>query len=219
MANTISEVEEDCLARLHTSHAAEVVSCGSVKQSPILCRWAENDRARLSALEAMNTMVERKLEEISEMTATPTSQLKFLSDAWAQVCDEYQLTPSQCHCLMSNPIQHWMRCLATHIPSQRNLRGLGPGPRGARALHTVWRVAGGRDSEAVHLNLHESHQPPASPQGLCLGLNQQALACVLRQRVRHRPTSAEHCPPTVEVCSELRYLGGAHSSYSCLPHV
>ena len=31
-------------------------------------------------------MLERKLEEISEMTATPTSQLKFLSDAWAQVC-------------------------------------------------------------------------------------------------------------------------------------
>lgn len=49
------------------------------------CRWAENDRARLSALDAMNVMIEKKLEEISEMTATPTSQLKFLSDAWAQV--------------------------------------------------------------------------------------------------------------------------------------
>lgn len=34
----------------------------------------------------MNAMLERRLEEISEMTATPTSQLKFLSDAWAQVC-------------------------------------------------------------------------------------------------------------------------------------
>ena len=52
----------------------------------VLSRWAENDRARLSALEAMNAMLERRLEEISEMTATPTSQLKFLSDAWAQVC-------------------------------------------------------------------------------------------------------------------------------------
>ena len=30
-------------------------------------------------------MIEKKLEEISEMTATPSSQLKFLSDAWAQV--------------------------------------------------------------------------------------------------------------------------------------
>ena len=30
-------------------------------------------------------MVERKLEELSELTATPTSQLKFLPDAWAQV--------------------------------------------------------------------------------------------------------------------------------------
>ena len=51
----------------------------------VFCRWAENDRARLSALDAMNTMIEKRLEEISEMTATPTSQLKFLSDAWAQV--------------------------------------------------------------------------------------------------------------------------------------
>ena len=47
----------------------------------------------------MNTMVERKLEEISEMTATPTSQLKFLSDAWAQVCDDYQLTLPSCTAL------------------------------------------------------------------------------------------------------------------------
>ena len=56
-----------------------------LNSSCVLCRWAENDKARLSALEAMNTMIEKKLEEISEMTATPSSQLKFLSDAWAQV--------------------------------------------------------------------------------------------------------------------------------------
>ena len=29
-------------------------------------------------------MAKRKLEELSELTATPTSQLKFLPDAWAQ---------------------------------------------------------------------------------------------------------------------------------------
>ena len=51
----------------------------------VLGRWAENDRARLSALEGMKAMLENRLEKISELTATPTSQLKFLSDAWAQV--------------------------------------------------------------------------------------------------------------------------------------
>ena len=48
------------------------------------CTRAENDRARLSALDAARAVVERKLEELSELTATPTSQLKFLPDAWAQ---------------------------------------------------------------------------------------------------------------------------------------
>ena len=33
----------------------------------------------------MKGMVDTKLEKVSELTATPTSQLKFLSDAWAQV--------------------------------------------------------------------------------------------------------------------------------------
>lgn len=51
-------------------------------------RWAENDRARVSALKAMANVVEKKLEELSELTATPTSQLKFLPDAWTQVCEE-----------------------------------------------------------------------------------------------------------------------------------
>jgi hypothetical protein len=32
----------------------------------------------------MRAVVERRLEELSELTATPTSQLKFLPDAWAQ---------------------------------------------------------------------------------------------------------------------------------------
>jgi len=83
-------------------------------------------------------MVERKLEEISEMTATPTSQLKFLSDAWAQVCDEYQPTPSQLHCLMLK-LHTTLDAAPGHShPSQRNFRGLGPGPRGAIALHMVW---------------------------------------------------------------------------------
>ena len=44
-------------------------------------------------------MIEKKLEEISEMTATPSSQLKFLSDAWAQVraCSWYWSFPQAGH--------------------------------------------------------------------------------------------------------------------------
>ena len=30
-----------------------------------------------------------KLENLSEITATPTSQLKFITDAWCQVCAPY----------------------------------------------------------------------------------------------------------------------------------
>ena len=52
-------------------------------------RWAENDRARVSALKAMANVIEQKLEGLSELTATPTSQLKFLPDAWAQVRGGY----------------------------------------------------------------------------------------------------------------------------------
>ncbi|BDA49808.1 probable E3 ubiquitin-protein ligase ARI7 [Coccomyxa sp. Obi] len=50
-------------------------------------RWAENDKSRIAALKAMNNVIEQKLESLSELTATPTSQLKFLPDAWAQVVD------------------------------------------------------------------------------------------------------------------------------------
>ena len=48
-------------------------------------RWAENDKSRVAALKAMRNVIEQKLEQLSELTATPTSQLKFLPDAWAQV--------------------------------------------------------------------------------------------------------------------------------------
>lgn len=48
-------------------------------------RWAENDKSRVAALKAMKNVIEQKLELLSELTATPTSQLKFLPDAWAQV--------------------------------------------------------------------------------------------------------------------------------------
>ncbi|DBA71150.1 hypothetical protein WJX79_002426 [Trebouxia sp. C0005] len=50
-------------------------------------RWAENDKARLQALSTLDKVINDKLEDLSEITATPTSQLKFVTDAWAQVVD------------------------------------------------------------------------------------------------------------------------------------
>ena len=39
------------------------------------------------ALSTLDKVINDKLEDLSEITATPTSQLKFVSDAWAQVVD------------------------------------------------------------------------------------------------------------------------------------
>ncbi|KAK9833366.1 hypothetical protein WJX84_001950 [Apatococcus fuscideae] len=50
-------------------------------------RWAENDKARTQALQQKAQASDEKLESLSEITATPTSQLKFILDAWAQVVD------------------------------------------------------------------------------------------------------------------------------------
>ena len=58
---------------------------GGLVNSMRPCAQGGDDRARLSAAEAARAVVERRLEELSELTATPTSQLKFLPDAWAQV--------------------------------------------------------------------------------------------------------------------------------------
>ncbi len=41
----------------------------------------------LQALETLDKFVHDKLEKLSEITATPTSQLKFVTDAWYQVVD------------------------------------------------------------------------------------------------------------------------------------
>jgi ariadne-1 len=72
------EYDEETMKREHAKNALE-------RYMHYYQRWAENDRARVSALKAMQNAVEQKLEELSELTATPTSQLKFLPDAWAQV--------------------------------------------------------------------------------------------------------------------------------------
>jgi len=48
-------------------------------------RWAEHDKARRTALKQMNAWEETQLEELSELTATPPSQLRFVLDAWKEV--------------------------------------------------------------------------------------------------------------------------------------
>ncbi|KAL6773642.1 hypothetical protein ACKKBG_A21960 [Auxenochlorella protothecoides x Auxenochlorella symbiontica] len=50
-------------------------------------RWAENDRAKAKALTHLIKFRERQQEPLSEITATPSSQLKFVEDAWKQVID------------------------------------------------------------------------------------------------------------------------------------
>ncbi|GAB4818029.1 hypothetical protein N2152v2_005075 [Parachlorella kessleri] len=50
-------------------------------------RWAENDKARKQALKQMDKFNSEKMETLSERTATPTSQLKFVLDGWMQVVD------------------------------------------------------------------------------------------------------------------------------------
>ena len=48
-------------------------------------RWAEHDRARARAVATAAAAVGDKLERLAEVTGTPTSQLRFVGDAWAQV--------------------------------------------------------------------------------------------------------------------------------------
>lgn len=50
----------------------------------VLCSKTEN---ALQALQMLDRVASDKLELLSEITATPTSQLKFVLDAWGQVVD------------------------------------------------------------------------------------------------------------------------------------
>lgn len=50
-------------------------------------RWAENDKARLAAAAKLKATQEATLEKLSNLYATPTSQLKFITDAWNQVVE------------------------------------------------------------------------------------------------------------------------------------
>lgn len=48
-------------------------------------RWAENDKAKKAAARKMKSAQQETLEILSNFYATPTSQLKFILDAWNQV--------------------------------------------------------------------------------------------------------------------------------------
>ncbi|PSC75961.1 putative E3 ubiquitin-ligase ARI8 [Micractinium conductrix] len=48
-------------------------------------RWAENDSSRKKALQQVDKFRNEQAEILGERTATPTSQLKFVTDAWMQV--------------------------------------------------------------------------------------------------------------------------------------
>ncbi|KAK2080152.1 hypothetical protein QBZ16_000005 [Prototheca wickerhamii] len=50
-------------------------------------RWAENNRAKEQALGQLQRFLEQQQESLSELTATPSSQLRFVEDAWDQVID------------------------------------------------------------------------------------------------------------------------------------
>lgn len=48
-------------------------------------RWAENDASRKTSRKAAQETLPEQLSQLSEWTATPTSQLNFISEAWDQV--------------------------------------------------------------------------------------------------------------------------------------
>lgn len=102
VAKKKGDYDEEALKREHAKNALE-------RYMHYYQRWAENDRARVSALKAAADVVSKKLEGLSELTATPTSQLKFLPDAWAQVC-------VHCACM------HFIACVRfVNFPGRRAL--------------------------------------------------------------------------------------------------
>ena len=60
----------------------------------------------VQATKTMVSVSQGQLEKLSELTATPTSQLKFVLDAWAQVGHAAGSLPHSCQ-----PQQHALSCL------------------------------------------------------------------------------------------------------------
>ena len=83
-----------CTLECEAARLYKAPECGQRFHKPIRAcrymhyyqRWAENDKARAQARRLAQHAAEGQLHRLSELTATPTSQLKFISDAWDQVC-------------------------------------------------------------------------------------------------------------------------------------
>ena len=86
VAKQKGEYDEEAQKREHAKNALE-------RYIHYYQRWAENDKARQDALGKLQKCTEEKLEVLSNMYATPTSQLKFVTDAWAQVCKHFPVVP------------------------------------------------------------------------------------------------------------------------------
>lgn len=80
------DYDEEAQKREHAKHALE-------RYMHYYQRWAENDKARLAAAANMARTQAETLETLSNLYATPTSQLKFVTDAWGQV---RALPPTKC---------------------------------------------------------------------------------------------------------------------------
>ena len=72
------EYDEESQRREHAKHALE-------RYMHYYHRWAENDKAKKAAATKSSTTQLETLEILSNFYATPTSQLKFILDAWNQV--------------------------------------------------------------------------------------------------------------------------------------
>lgn len=74
------EYDEEAQKRENAKHALE-------RYMHYYQRWAENDKSRKEALVKMKQAQSHILEKLSTLYTTPTSQLKFILDAWSQVVD------------------------------------------------------------------------------------------------------------------------------------
>jgi len=77
-AKAKGEFDEESQKRENAKHALE-------RYMHYYQRWAENDKSRKEALAKMRQAQSHILEKLSGLYQTPTSQLKFVLDAWNQV--------------------------------------------------------------------------------------------------------------------------------------
>ena len=90
------EYDEEAQKREHAKHALE-------RYMHYYHRWAENDKAKKAAIQKMKNTQQETLETLSNFYATPTSQLKFILDAWSQVLHTPHLIPD--HNLLTTMIK------------------------------------------------------------------------------------------------------------------